>query len=205
MMKESEKAIWPTWVRISIVSFMIFAYVIAFFLLHRIEHSVKWLGLYILPLILLGWFWGTRAGLIGGIFGILSAGALLYILPVPFSLGDVFFSIFMYVAVGLAAGKLGSLKQQLTHEIVHSKQAEKAMRESEERYRTLFEKTTNPILIIDAQGDYIESNEAALQFLECAHDELLSKNIRDFIPPGKKKQVFEKHQPMWKSGGLVEA
>lgn len=92
-------------------------------------------------------------------------------------------------------------KQQLK---IDRKNAEEAMRESEERYRTLFEKTTNPILIIDTKGDYIDCNEAALQFLECTRDELLAKSIRHFIPPGKKKQIFEKHQPMWKSGGLAE-
>jgi len=78
------------------------------------------------------------------------------------------------------------------------------LRESEERYRTLFEKTANPILIIDTEGNYIDCNEAALQFVECTRDELLARNIRDFIPPSKERQVLEEHRPLWDGGGTVE-
>ncbi|MBM3143298.1 MAG: PAS domain S-box protein, partial [Chloroflexi bacterium] len=78
------------------------------------------------------------------------------------------------------------------------------LRESEERHRTLFERTANPILVIDTEGNYIDANEAALQFLECTREELLTKNTRDYLPPSKQRQMIREHLPLWKSGGRIE-
>jgi PAS domain S-box-containing protein len=81
---------------------------------------------------------------------------------------------------------------------------EQRLRESEQRYRTLFEKTTNPILIIDPQGNYINANAAALRFVECSREALLSKNVADFAPPGREDMIAEEHEPLWEAGGTVE-
>ena len=67
----------------------------------------------------------------------------------------------------------------------------------------LFEKTVNPILVTDEDGNYIMCNEAALQFLECTREELLSRNAKDLIPPGKEK-VIDKYIQVWKKGGTIE-
>jgi len=98
----------------------------------------------------------------------------------------------------------GNLLARAMHYAIERQRAEEELRESEERYRTLFERTANPILVIDTEENYIDCNEAALQFVECPRDELLVKNIRDFIPTGKERQVLEEHGPLWKSGGTVE-
>lgn len=93
-------------------------------------------------------------------------------------------------------------------EVVESaerKRVEEMLRESEERHRTLFERTANPILVIDTEGNYVGGNKAALQFLECTQEELLTKNVRDTIPPGKDVvAVMQKHIPLWESGGRIE-
>ena len=89
-------------------------------------------------------------------------------------------------------------------DVTERRLAEEALRESQERYRTLFGKTANPILVIDDQGNYIDGNQAALDFLEWTRDQLLSKNIRDTIPPGKERQMLDKHLPLWENGGVVE-
>ena len=83
-------------------------------------------------------------------------------------------------------------------------QSEETLRESEKRYRTLFKRAANIILIIDTEGNYMDCSQAALQFAECTRDELLTKNIRDFIPPAKVNQVLGKHQPLWGGGAPVE-
>lgn len=41
-------------------------------------------------------------------------------------------------------------------------------------------------------------------FFQCTQDELLSKNILDFMPLDKKQQVIDIQKPLWKSGGSVE-
>lgn len=64
-------------------------------------------------------------------------------------------------------GKLISTRG-IFRDITERKLAEEAVKESEERYRTLFEKTANPILVIDKYGKYIDGNQAAADFLECS-------------------------------------
>jgi two-component system, sensor histidine kinase and response regulator len=88
-------------------------------------------------------------------------------------------------------------------ETTECKRAEEALRESESRYRTLFERTVNPILVIDYKGNYIDANKAALRFLECSRDELLAMNVMDTIPPSKEK-MLEEHLPLWETGGILE-
>jgi PAS domain S-box-containing protein len=89
-------------------------------------------------------------------------------------------------------------------DITDRKRTEEAIKDSEERYRTLFERTANPILITDTDGNYINGNNSALRFFQCTQDELLSKNILDFMPPDKKEQVLDIKKPIWRSGGSVE-
>ena len=93
----------------------------------------------------------------------------------------------------------------ITEDITDQKKIEKTLRESELRYRTLFEKTTNPILVIDTKGNYIDANQAALQFLECSLDELLEQNVFDIIPSNVERSAFiEKHTKAWQHGARIE-
>ena len=77
------------------------------------------------------------------------------------------------------------------------------IRESTE-HQILFEKTANPILVTDEDGNYIMGNEAAFKFLECTHEELLSMNAKDMIPPGK-ESIIDKYVQVWEKGGTMEA
>jgi PAS domain S-box-containing protein/putative nucleotidyltransferase with HDIG domain len=93
----------------------------------------------------------------------------------------------------------------VARDITNRRLAEEKLRESEERYRTLFEKTSNPILVIDAEGNYIGGNKAALQFLECTEEQLLAKHVRDTLLPGERSEaLLEKYRFLWKSGGRTE-
>jgi len=80
--------------------------------------------------------------------------------------------------------KLGHAVQRALNEYneqIKLKKARDALMESETKYRTLFEKNKNPIIVFDEDGNFKDSNEAAIEFMEVSRDELLSKNLSDFI------------------------
>jgi PAS domain S-box-containing protein len=80
--------------------------------------------------------------------------------------------------------KLGHAVQRALKEFneqVKLKKAQEALMESENKYRTLFEKNKHPIIVFDDKGIFTESNEAALKFMETSRDDLITKNLSDFI------------------------
>ncbi len=70
---------------------------------------------------------------------------------------------------------------------------EETLKESEKKYRTLFEDALNPILVFNEQGEIIDHNQAALSFLNCTEEALLKKTARDLVPC--KGEEPEKGQP----------
>lgn len=99
--------------------------------------------------------------------------------------------------------KLGyAVRRALTEakEHLEKKIAEEAFHESEKRYRALFEKTKNPILVLSTEGNFIDFNEAALDFLETDPVELLKQKITDYISPEADPIQLED----WSTGRIVE-
>jgi len=116
--------------------------------------------------------------------------------------GSAFWSESKFSIIRDAGGRPVSILGE-GRDITERRQAREALRDSEERYRTLFERTANPTVVIDTAGNYISGNDAALRFLECSHEELLTKNVRDFIPPSRER-VIDEHTPLWERGGTIE-
>lgn len=96
----------------------------------------------------------------------------------------LFFSTVYIIVVALdgALIRLDNEATVLKEEIRQRKEAEMALRESEQRYRTLFETTKSPILIFDPNGRYIDCNAAATEFLECTKEELMGRSLHDHLP-----------------------
>jgi PAS domain S-box-containing protein len=70
----------------------------------------------------------------------------------------------------------------ISRDITEKKEAEKKLKESENKYRTLFESSTDGIYSTDMEGKFIEVNEAFLKMLGYSRSELLAKNNRQITP-----------------------
>jgi PAS domain S-box-containing protein len=87
------------------------------------------------------------------------------------------------------------VRLEIALDITERKCAEEAVKESEQKFRTLFEESSNPILVVDENEQYIDANKAALEFLECDREELIKRKVWDFAPPGKADLMKQDHFP----------
>ena len=99
-------------------------------------------------------------------------------------------------------------------DITERKETEKALQESEARYRMLIEQASDAILIVRPYGSYVEANSAACKLLGYTRDEILQKNMLDlFIIPQDKplreaellqgKTLLIEREMIRKDGSLV--
>jgi len=94
--------------------------------------------------------------------------------------------------------------EELERAEVGRKHVEEALRESELRYRTIFEQNLNPIAIIDAKGRYLDANPAFLKFVARTKESLLQMSVFDFSSLGKRISQEIVHRPVWREGGTLE-
>lgn len=85
--------------------------------------------------------------------------------------------------------------------ITRRKRAEEALRESEERYRTLMDNAGDPILIADPEGNFVEANKAAEALFGYTKEELLRMNVTQIHPQDELEEVTRSFREM-REGGL---
>ena len=67
-------------------------------------------------------------------------------------------------------------------DITDRKQAEEALRESEEKYRTVLESNPDPVVVYDMEGRVIYLNPAFTRVFGWSLEEQIGKKIDDFVP-----------------------
>ena len=109
----------------------------------------------------------------------LPEGSIVINLPVSF------FERYRLLVLGSATVVLAltSIVIFLTWTIIRRRRAENALRESEERYRSLFEDDLTADFITSADGEIIECNPAFLKLFGCKDkSEVLYQNVTTFYP-----------------------
>ena len=160
------------------------AYVLAFFPLYRLTGPGT-AALITAPVIALAWLWGLRGGLIVGfltfplntlLFNIVGLEGWDPIFREGGGPGQV-----MLVLIGAGIGQLRDLGERLTGEITERERTEEALRESEERFRGLFEEAPLAYHEIDCEGIVLRVNRAECTLLGYEAEEILGKSAWDFI------------------------
>ena len=88
-------------------------------------------------------------------------------------------------------------------DITQQKWADKKLRESEEKYRSLIESADDPIYLIDKGYRYISVNNALLSRLGLSKDQVLGKTFGEIHSPEETRKFAEKVDQVFKTGKVV--
>ena len=89
----------------------------------------------------------------------------------------------VYVAFNQMIAQINASYKRLTQEIEERKHAEKALRESEAKYRRLVEHSNDLVCEIDMRGHFLFLNPQYEQILGYAPQELLGRSAKELIHP----------------------
>jgi PAS domain S-box-containing protein len=93
------------------------------------------------------------------------------------------FNLEVRVSTYLSQGRLFTVP--ILRDITERKQAEAALRESESRYRALFEFAPIGILVADTESYYLDSNASMCRMLGYTREELIGLHASDIIVPAE--------------------
>jgi diguanylate cyclase (GGDEF)-like protein/PAS domain S-box-containing protein len=85
--------------------------------------------------------------------------------------------------------RLGALG--VNRDITERRKAEEALRESEERYRRLFEESRDAIYMTSVDGRFIDANQAALDLFGYGRAELLAMDVREIYAHPSDRDRFQ--------------
>jgi PAS domain S-box-containing protein len=109
-----------------------------------------------------------------------------------------------------AAGKFVTNPEGFTGVIVNSrditerKRAEEALKESEEKYRTVLESIEEAYIEVDVGGNFIFFNDALPKILGYTKDELVGMNNRHYMPPESSKKMYGLFNEMYRTGNPIK-
>ena len=91
----------------------------------------------------------------------------------------------------------------LAMEASERKQAEEALRESEEKYRSLFDFSINPTSLLDRDGNFLMMNQTGARHLGGRPGDFIGKSLHEVLPENA-KDLVGKHSRVFESGTGIE-
>jgi len=88
----------------------------------------------------------------------------------------------------------------LSRDITKRRQAEEALRQSEEKYRTILESITEGYFENDLHGNFTFFNDSLCRLLDYSRDELMGLNYRDYIDEENAKKIFQIYNRVYTTG-----
>ena len=88
----------------------------------------------------------------------------------------------------------------VSRDITLRKKAEAALKESEERYRALFDRSMDLVYMRDMKGKFLDANPAGLKLLGYTEDDMHSLNIASVLSPDQFPQTMETLKELRETG-----
>jgi PAS domain S-box-containing protein len=88
----------------------------------------------------------------------------------------------------------------ITRDITERKQAEEALRQSKEKYRTVLDEIGDAYFEVDLKGNFTFVNDQMTQHLQYSKEELLGMNYRTFTVKEEIKNVYEAYNRVYRTG-----
>ena len=85
-------------------------------------------------------------------------------------------------------------------DITEHKQAEQALRQSEERYRTMMDEMEEGYYEVDIAGNFTFVNDAMCRILGYSRDELVGMNYKTYTPEEDVKPIFQAYNRVYRTG-----
>jgi PAS domain S-box-containing protein len=95
-------------------------------------------------------------------------------------------------------GKLVGV-QGIARNITERKRADESLKESEERYRGLFENSTEGVFAVDLAGNYASVNKAMEELTGYSREELIGRSYREFVSPQTAEFVFGEYNKLFRT------
>jgi PAS domain S-box-containing protein len=131
----------------------------------------------------------------------LQAGGIDYVTK-PFNDTEVLIRIKNHLNMARLQNNLKIKQEELKNVISKSEQIQFFLKESEEKYKALYEGAPLPYQSLDEDGCFLDVNPAWLQTLGYDQEEVTGKRYADFLHPDWKPH-FEKNFPKFKKEGYI--
>ncbi len=191
-------------VRLSAAAIVTGIYVIAFAPLYRLG-GVGVAALVIFPVVIVGWIYGSWRGLLAGILSVPLNALLLGAVGEPgwqmiVGEGGLEGSA-LVIVLGAVIGLLRDLSVRLDRHFTEWRVAEGHLRESEDRYQVLFERSRDPIYVTSEGGEFRDANAAFLGLFGYTGAEILDLGLSSLYVSS---EDYDSYQEEITGEGLIE-